>query len=189
LHLNLPYAADQYCDLFITVHALDEPFTDFAGYQVTNKTILPHPIFADVALATRQVPNPWRKPIDGAREVRIECNSNLTFGTTRFKAKPGEAITVTLANPDVVPHNWALLTPNSLEKVGGLANKFIADPDAPLRHYVPDAPEVLVYTDIVSPNSQFSISFKVPDTPGRYPFLCTFPGHWSVMNGEMIVGY
>ena len=188
LHLNLPYAAGQYCDLFITVHALDEPFTNFAGYQVTNKTILPHPIFADVALATRQVPNPWRKPIDGAREVRIECNSNLTFGTTSFKAKPGEALTVTLVNPDVVPHNWALLTPNSLESVGNLANKFIADPDAPLRHYVPDAPEVLVYTDIVSPNGQFSVSFKVPDTPGRYPFLCTFPGHWSVMNGEMIVG-
>lgn len=188
LHLNLPCGVDQYCDLFVTVHALDEPFTDFVGYQATSKTIMPHPILADVALATRQVPNPWRNPIGGAREVRIDCNSNLTFGTPSFKAKPGEAITVTLVNPDVVPHNWALLLPNSLETVGKLANQFIADPDAPLRHYVPDVAEVLVYTDIVSPNSQFSISFKVPDAPGRYPFLCTFPGHWSVMNGEMIVG-
>ena len=189
LHLNLPCGAGEYCDLFITVHALDKPFTDFTGYQATNKAVMPHPIFADVAMATRQVPNPWRKPIEGAREVRIECNSNLTFGTPSFKAKSGEAITVTLVNPDVVPHNWALLTPNSLEKIGNLANKYIADPDAPLRHYVPDAPEVLVYTDIVSPGSQFSISIKAPETPGRYPFLCTFPGHWSVMNGEMIVGF
>ena len=22
---------------------------------------------------------------------------------------------------------------------------------------------------------------------GRYPFLCTFPGHWMVMNGVMVV--
>lgn len=187
LHLSLPCGVDEYCDLFLTVHALDKPFTNFTGYRATNQSIMPHPILADVALATRQIPNPWRKPIDGATEIRIACNSNLTFGTPSFQTKPGEAITVTLVNPDVVPHNWALLMPNSLEKVGNLANKFIADPDAPLRHYVPDAPEVLVYTDVVSPGSQFSISFKAPDTPGRYPFLCTFPGHWSVMNGEMVV--
>lgn len=187
LHLNLPSEADEYCDLFVTVHALGKPFTNFAGYRPTNKAIMPHPILGDVALATRQVPNPWRKPIEGARTVLVNCNSNLTFDTPVINAKSGEAITLMLANPDVVPHNWALLTPGALEKIGDLANKFIADPDAPLRHYVPDAEEVLVYTDTVSPGSQFSISFHAPDTPGRYPFLCTFPGHWSVMNGELVV--
>jgi azurin len=47
--------------------------------------------------------------------------------------------------------------------------------------------DVLVYTDIVGPQDQFVISFRAPATPGRYPYLCTFPGHWMVMNGEMIV--
>jgi len=23
--------------------------------------------------------------------------------------------------------------------------------------------------------------------PGRYPYLCTFPGHWKLMNGVLIV--
>jgi azurin len=39
----------------------------------------------------------------------------------------------------------------------------------------------------VSPQDQMSIYFDAPAKPGRYPFLCTFPGHWMVMNGVMVV--
>ncbi len=187
LHLYLQTGAVRPSELLVTVNRLDKPFTEFPGYVATEKEIRPHPILADVNLATRAIPNPWREPIAGAREVRIECTSNLTFATTSFRARPGEAIRLTLVNPDVVPHNWALLTPGSLEKVGSLTNRYISDPDAPLRHYVPDVPEVLAYTDIVSPRQEFSIHFRVPETPGSYPYLCTFPGHWSVMNGTLIV--
>lgn len=187
LHLYLQTGAARPSELLVTVNRLDEPYTEFPGYVATEKEIRPHPILADVNLATRAIPNPWRESIAGAREVRIECTSNLTFATTSFRARPGEAIRLTLVNPDVVPHNWALLTPGSLEKVGSLTNRYISDPDAPLRHYVPDVPEVLAYTDIVSPRQEFSIHFRAPETPGSYPYLCTFPGHWSVMNGTLIV--
>ena len=60
-------------------------------------------------------------------------------------------------------------------------------PGAYARHYIPKSPDVLFYTDIVEPKQEFSISFRVPDAPGRYPYLCTFPGHWMVMNGVLIV--
>jgi azurin len=46
---------------------------------------------------------------------------------------------------------------------------------------------VLAYTDVVGPSLKKTIHFLVPSEPGRYPYLCTFPGHWMVMNGEMIV--
>lgn len=187
LHLYLETGAARPSELLVTVNRLDEPFTEFPGYVATAKEIRPHPILADVNLATRAIPNPWREPIAGAREVRIACTSSLTYATPSFRARPGEAIRLTLVNPDVVPHNWALLTHGSLEKVGNLTNRYISDPDAPLRHYVPDVPEVLAYTDLVSPGQEFSIHFRVPETPGTYPYLCTFPGHWSVMNGTMIV--
>ncbi len=187
LHLSLMTAPEQTCELFVTVHAMDVPFEDFPGYRAVNKTIQPHPILADVAMATRSVPNPWQAPMEGTREVRIQCASNLTFDTASFQVRPGEPIRLTLVNPDVVPHNWVLVQPGSLERIGELTNRFIADPDAPLRHYVPDSPEVLVYTDIVPSREEFSIYFHAPDRPGRYTYLCTFPGHWSVMNGEMIV--
>ena len=60
-------------------------------------------------------------------------------------------------------------------------------PDAAARNYVPKTDEVLVYTDVVPPQGTAAIHFRAPGERGRYPFLCTFPGHWMVMNGEMLV--
>ncbi|PQO47663.1 plastocyanin/azurin family copper-binding protein [Blastopirellula marina] len=68
-----------------------------------------------------------------------------------------------------------------------LANKFVADPAAVLKQYVPQTDDVLAYTDIVPPGKNFTIYFIAPQQPGRYPYLCTFPGHWMVMNGELVV--
>jgi len=35
--------------------------------------------------------------------------------------------------------------------------------------------------------TRITISFRAPAEPGRYPYLCTFPGHWMIMNGDLIV--
>jgi uncharacterized protein len=31
------------------------------------------------------------------------------------------------------------------------------------------------------------LMFIAPSQPGEYPFICTVPGHWRIMNGKMIV--
>jgi azurin len=31
------------------------------------------------------------------------------------------------------------------------------------------------------------LRFTAPTTKGKYPYICTFPGHWLVMKGEMVV--
>lgn len=111
----------------------------------------------------------------------------MKFSTTELRAKAGERISLTFANPDVMPHNWSLLASGSLERVGDLVNKFVADPRAVGRQYVPETPEVLAYTDIVMPGASFTIHFNAPSKPGDYPYICTFPGHWQVMNGVLHV--
>ena len=109
------------------------------------------------------------------------------FVTRSFTVRAGEPIRLTFHNPDVVPHNWALVRPGALSRVGELSNKLIAQPDAALHHYVPKSDDVLNYTDIVPPGEDFTISFRAPERPGRYPYLCTFPAHWRVMNGILNV--
>jgi azurin len=174
--------------MFATVHALDAPFKGFAGYQPVEKTIAAHPILADLAaLANPPRPNPFRGGIPDARPIRVEAGKNLTFATRSITVKAGEPIKLTFMNPDVVPHNWVLLKPGSLAQVGELVNKIVSDPDAANRHYVPESDDVLVYSDIVPAGQDFSIFFRAPKEPGRYPYLCSFPGHWMVMNGQMIV--
>lgn len=188
LHLRLQLARGRFQDVFLTVHRLrNSDFESPSLKPMAGKTIRPHPIHRDLAMATRSVPNPFQKPIEGARSVTIETGTNLSFKTRSFKVKAGEPIALTLSNPDVVPHNLAIVKPGTLERVGKSANRLISDPDAAIRHYIPQTSDVLVYTDVVQPKEDFTIQFQAPEVPGRYPYLCTFPGHWLVMNGEMMV--
>lgn len=174
-------------DLFVTVHKLDQPFTEFEGYRPRQKTIAAHPLLTDMALNEKRVPNPWFRKIKGARRVEIRTGKNLTYETREFEVKAGEPLEFRLTNPDVVPHNWVLVRPGALQTVGELANRLIADPDAFVRQYIPHSDAILAHTDIVSPGESQSIFFRAPAEPGRYPYLCTFPGHWMVMNGVMVV--
>ena len=187
LHLDLQVDAGQPQELFITAHRLDKPFTSFPDYQKSDKIIAAHPLSVDLASLGKRIPNPWGEKRPVTTKLELSAGKNLTFSTRTLRAKAGEAVKLTFSNPDVVPHNWVLIKPGSLSKVGDLANKLVADPEAVLRHYVPKLPDVLAYTDIVSPQDQFSIFFQAPREKGRYPFLCTFPGHWMVMNGELLV--
>jgi azurin len=86
-----------------------------------------------------------------------------------------------------VPHNLALCKPGSLGRVGAAVNALVTDPEAAARQYVPDSPDVIAFTDIVPPHARFTISFRAPESAGRHPFLCTFPGHWMAMQGELVV--
>lgn len=194
LHLRLQVGEGDWQELFATVHAMDSEKTDLPPRAfVTNpatkitKILLPHPMARDLEWLQRSIPNPWRGKIEKSRPMRIEARDNLQFSTKVLQCSPGESIKLTFANPDVVPHNWALLRPGSLDKIGNLANGLVNDPDAYLRHYVPESKDVICYTDIVEPKEESTIYFVAPTEPGRYPYLCTFPGHWMVMNGELIV--
>ena len=188
LHLFFQLGAGVSTDLFATVHKLAPAYQDFPGFTPEAKTIAAHPIEADLlALRNPPPPNPWRTRLPNFREIKIETGKNLSYTPRTIRVNAGETITRTLLNPDVVPHNWALIRPGSLHTVGDLLNKIISQPDAALKQYIPKSDDVLFYTDIVNPHGQTSIFFQVPAEKGVYPFLCSFPGHWKVMNGEFIV--
>ncbi len=187
LHLVLQVDAERPQELFITVHRLDKPFTVLADYKPTPKVIAAHPQAIDLALLGKTVPNPWAKKRPSQATLELAAGKNLSFSTRTLRVKAGQSLKLTFNNPDVVPHNWVLIKPDSLERVGALTNLLVADPEAVVRHYVPKSEDVVAYTDIVAPGQQFSIYFQAPTAKGRYPFLCTFPGHWMVMNGELIV--
>jgi azurin len=187
LHLHLNLGSQGTRDLIVTVHRMDGPYTSFPGYRPVEKTIAAHPILSDLAMVTKRVRNPWQASIPAAREIGLHAGANLTFSTRTITVKAGSAIKLTFSNPDVVPHNWVLVKSGQLSRIGDLANKLIADPEALARHYVPADPAILAFTDIVAPQGSFSIYFHAPKEPGRYPYLCTFPGHWMVMNGELVV--
>ena len=131
-------------------------------------------------------PNPWAKG-DPGREIVVEAALGLQYVQKKLTAKAGERLSIHFKNPDVVPHNWLLAKPGSLQRLGDQCNLMITDPKGLAKHYVPDSDDVIAYTDMTNPKGEFTIHITAPKEPGEYPYLCTFPGHWMVMNGVLVV--
>ncbi len=111
----------------------------------------------------------------------------MKFDKTLITAKAGSVVEIVFQNPDNMQHNFVLIKPKTLEKVGAAADKLAMDPNGTKLNYVPRIPEVLQATPLVNPGGKFILTFTIPKTPGDYPFVCTFPGHWRIMQGVMRV--
>ncbi|MFN0127927.1 MAG: DUF6797 domain-containing protein [Verrucomicrobiales bacterium] len=187
LHLRLRVGGARPLDVFATVHALGAAFTEFPGYRLIAKTPIPDPpLSAEAVSIVAARPNPWAEGASG-REIIMEAALGLQFVTKRIAASPGESLTLVFKNPDLVPHNFVLARPGALAALGDQVNKLISRPGAAARHYVPDSTDVLVWTDMVNPGKDFTIHFDAPSAAGEYPYFCSFPGHWQVMNGVLAV--
>jgi azurin len=74
----------------------------------------------------------------------------------------------------------------ALQQIGAAADAR-GGPDGLAMQYVPPVPQVLFATTLINPGDSVTVQFRAPAQPGDYPFVCTFPGHWRVMNGILRV--
>ena len=47
--------------------------------------------------------------------------------------------------------------------------------------------DVLFASKLGQPDAEDVLEFTAPSEPGDYPYICTYPGHWAIMNGIMKV--
>lgn len=111
----------------------------------------------------------------------------MKFDKELITAKAGSTVQIVLQNPDFMQHNLVLIKPGTLQKVGAASDKLAQDPNGAKMNYVPRMPEVLKATPLVNPGGKYTLTIQIPDTPGDYPYVCTFPGHWRIMKGVMRV--
>ncbi len=109
----------------------------------------------------------------------------MQFDRKQIAVEAGKAVEILFDNTDIMPHNLVITQPGAMAEVGGLAEKMGLEGQA--KDYLPDSKKILWATRMVTPGQSAKLSFTAPDKPGRYPYVCTFPGHWLVMNGMMIV--
>lgn len=141
------------------------------------------------ATSTAATPPAPAAPASG-RAVEITANDTMKFSVTEIRAKPGEALSVTLMNQGTMPkfsmgHNWVLL------QAGVDLNAFAGDTAlAAKTDYVPAGykDRIIAATKLLGPKESSTVTFNAPTKPGRYPFVCSFPGHMQVgMKGELII--
>jgi putative heme-binding domain-containing protein len=120
----------------------------------------------------------------------------ITLGTVRERmiydretvaVQAGRPVEFRLTNTDNMPHNFAVVMPGTMAEVGELAEATGRDADAAARNFIPKSDKILVASKLVQPEQTDSIFFEVPQEPGIYPYVCTYPGHWRRMYGALYV--
>lgn len=82
-------------------------------------------------------------------------------------------------------HNWVLVESGDYQAVSqegmnaGMANDYVPQDDE----------RVIAYTEVIGGGETTSVTFDVSEleSGGDYTFFCSFPGHSSVMQGELVV--
>lgn len=122
------------------------------------------------------------------RNIDLETvPDRMIYDKKKIEVTAGEPVRLKLTNLDSMPHNLLICRPGSMRRVGIAADNMGTGPDAVKLNYVPDLKEILHVLAMVEPEQSDEILFLAPERPGRYPYVCTFPGHWPMMNGVMTV--
>lgn len=125
---------------------------------------------------------------DAVAVVTITGNDQMKFNKDEIRVKAGQKVQLTLKHvgtmaKNVMGHNWALLAKDADMPAVGQAAAEAADTD-----YIPTAmaDQIIVHTKMLGGGESDTIEFDAP-APGTYIFMCTFPGHYALMQGKLIV--
>ena len=111
----------------------------------------------------------------------------MIYDKEMIVVQAGKPVEFRFSNTDNMPHNFAIVQPGALEEIGLLAEATARDADAKDRHFVPKSAKVLVSSRLIEPGQSQALSYEVPNQPGVYPYVCTYPGHWRRMYGALYV--
>ncbi len=143
---------------------------------------------AAVAGLVSNVPPPELGDTSQATVVKLgSIKEKMLFDKTEFTVTAGKRVKLVFENTDSMPHNVVIGKPGSLERIGQAADKMLTDPKAMERGYVPSIPDVIASTGLIFPGQTEVLDFTAPKQPGKYDYVCTFPGHWRMMKGVMTV--
>ncbi len=124
------------------------------------------------------------------QRVVVTSDDSMQFDLKEFTVVSGEMVELVLKNTGKLPkiamgHNLVILNKGiSPLKFGPMIMGMGASPTNPL----PEAslPDVFAATRLLGPGESDTIRFTAPE-PGEYQFACTFPGHYAMMRGVMVV--
>jgi putative heme-binding domain-containing protein len=111
----------------------------------------------------------------------------MIFDKEIIAVAAGEPVEFRFSNTDAMPHNFAIVQPGALQEVGELAESTGTLPDAMARQYIPKSDKILLASRLLQPGELQTLSFRAPEEPGVYPYVCTYPGHWRRMYGALHV--
>ena len=119
-------------------------------------------------------------------EIVLNSDDTMRFDKNMLLVQAGKKITLTLnhngkLDKSIMGHNFVLLKEGV--EVSSFAQRAVSARDS---EYIPEGDDVIVHTKMLGGGESDKISFIAPDK-GFYTFICSFPGHWGLMKGKLIV--
>lgn len=120
-------------------------------------------------------------------KITIESNDQMKYNLTQIKVKAGQSVTLTLKHVGKMPvqamgHNLVILSKGT--DITSFAKLAMT---AKTNGYVPvGSKSVIASTKLIGGGQQSTITFTAP-AKGTYDFICSFPGHYGMMKGKLIV--
>ncbi|MCI0745562.1 MAG: HEAT repeat domain-containing protein [Verrucomicrobia subdivision 3 bacterium] len=148
-----------------------------AGTEMT--TLLPQP----EALRIRKALNGLGVRVFAIKSVREQ----MRFDVTRIVVEAGKPFEIIFENVDMMPHNIVIVEPGAREEVGTAADKMQPTPDKEGRAYIPKSKKIIAASKLVEPGDKVRLKVAAPERPGVYEYVCTYPEHWKVMFGQLVV--
>ncbi|CAG5018185.1 hypothetical protein DYBT9275_05950 [Dyadobacter sp. CECT 9275] len=187
--------------LRLPVHTDEKPeiFRNYLAYLATTPEGLQSSALfvnamADARKLIKEIPLPYQAEAMqaleslGTMEIKLAAvEAKMAFDKDRFTVKAGKKVSLIFENKDLMPHNVLVVGQGSAEKVGEAADAMANLKNGFEKNFVPEIPEVLFATPLVNAGKSYQLNFTAPEKRGEYPFICSFPGHWRVMKGIMIV--
>ena len=128
------------------------------------------------------------------KELRVDVfvlrtvREQMRYDTPRLVVEAGKPFEIILENDDFMPHNLVVVKPGARELVGVVSDMMQPTQlDSQGRAFVPANPGILGATRLVEPGQNARLKMVAPQTEGDHEFVCTFPGHWPVMWGQLVV--
>jgi azurin/glucose/arabinose dehydrogenase len=125
-----------------------------------------------------------RVPVFVIRSVREQ----MRYDTQRLVVKAGDPFEIRFENRDFMPHNLVIVKPGTREKVALAAAKMKPEHlDRQGRAYIADAADIIGATRLIEPGHKQVLKLRAPSQEGDYEYVCTYPGHYQLMWGQLVV--
>ncbi|MDB4620213.1 plastocyanin/azurin family copper-binding protein, partial [Akkermansiaceae bacterium] len=133
----------------------------------------------------RKEPKGILKQDDKVVVAQVNCViEGIKFDVQTLEIPVGKKLELIFKNPDVMQHNLIIVKPGTADKVANLAIALGADGFN--KQFVPESSDILLASKLLGSGERQTLEFTF-DKPGKYPFVCTFPGHSTMMRGHIIV--
>ena len=120
---------------------------------------------------------------EDVRRIKVSVLPGLKFNINQISAKAGEKVAIDFLNddPSGMMHNLAIITPGSSQTVIDAAISMGVNGFE--KNFIPEIHELLDSTPQIGAGMEYTLYFSVPQEPGDYHFICTYPGHGLIMQG------